>query len=408
MNRIDLVLRVAYPKALGSLVRLLGDFDSAEDALQEAATRAVATWPQRGLPANPAAWLVRTGRNHFIDTVRKKSVARRFADQVHVAPVTLPPNPDALEAATMGDDLLALIFTCCHPVLSQSAQIALTLKTVAGMSVDQIARAYLVTPAAMERRLTRAKAKLREDRIPYEVPEPKQLPARLDAVLGVIYLVFNEGYSASHGPQLMHLELVGAAIRMGRTLARLFCDRPEISGLLALMVLQHSRHRARIDRNGEIVPLEEQDRDLWDRGAVIEGRALVEKALRLKKPGPYQIQAAIAAVHGVAPSPQDTDWAQITVLYRQLENFLPSPVITLNRAVALARATTPETGLALLDTLKTVPEMQSYQPFHSAQGALLAEIGQWEAAQSAFKAALNLAGSEPVRRHIEKRLNQMR
>ncbi|MHA1524305.1 MAG: RNA polymerase sigma factor [Alphaproteobacteria bacterium] len=404
MNQLDLILRTAYPRARAGLVRILGDFDSAEDALQEAAVRAVATWPKRGVPANPAAWLVRTGRNHFIDNVRKNAQAKNFANLAQDAAVTVAPDPGSLDAAALGDDLLALIFTCCHPALNQEAQIALTLKTVAGLSVAQIARAYLVAPAAMERRLSRAKAKLRDERVPYEVPEPKQLAERLAAVLGVVYLVFNEGYAASHGPNLMQLELVDAAIRMGRILHRIFRDEPEVAGLLALMLLQHSRHRARVDPDGEAVSLDQQNRDLWDARLVIEGRVLVEKTLRRKQPGPYQIQAAIAAVHGVAATPQATDWAQIAVLYQQLEVFLPSPVIILNRAVALARATTPQAGLALLDSLKDAPELRFYHPYHAARGELLLEIGQVKQAKRALETALKFAGSAPVRRFIENKL----
>jgi len=405
LNHLELVLRAAYPRARATLVRLLGDFDQAEDALQEAATRAMRSWPERGVPDNPAAWLIRTGRNYMIDVIRHRAVENQHATSLAILAGQADPHADDVVAsAPIDDDLLRLVFTCCHPALTQEGQIALTLKTVAGLTVEEIGRAFLVSAGTMEKRLTRAKAKIRQDRIPYEVPAQTQLSARLDAALAVVYLIFNEGYKASHGPDLMRPGLCGEAIRLGRILARAFRERPEVSGLLALMLLQHSRAGARIDASGEIVPLDDQDRTLWNREFIVEGQSLVEKSLRRGQPGPYQIQAAIAAVHAQAARPAATDWAQIAVLYRQLAHYQQSPVITLNRAVAVARSEGPVAGITLLQTIEDLPSMQAYHHFHGAYAALLLEDGRPAEAKRAFEQALSLAENDRERAFLRNRI----
>ncbi len=409
MNRLEIVLKAAYPRARATLVRLLGDFDQAEDALQEAAARAIRSWPERGMPDNPVAWLIRTGRNHMIDVIRHRAVEKQHATSFAIlADQGDPHADDAIAGAPIDDDLLRLVFTCCHPALTSEGQIALTLKTVAGLTVEEIGRSFLVSPSTMEKRLTRAKAKIRQDRIPYEVPAQAQLPARLDAALAVVYLIFNEGYKASHGPDLMRPRLCGEAIRLGRILARAFRDPPEVTGLLALMLLQHSRATARIDADGEIVPLDDQDRMLWNRELIVEGQSLVEKSLRRGQPGSYQIQAAIAAVHAQATKPAETDWAQIAILYRQLEHYQPSPVITLNRAVAVARSEGPAAGIALLQTIEGLPSMQAYHHFHGARAALLLEEDRPAEAKLAFERALSLTKNDRERAFLEKRIKNLK
>ena len=403
MNHLEIVLKAAYPRARATLVRLLGNFDQAEDALQEAAARAVRYWPERGMPDNPVAWLVRTGRNHRIDVIRHREVESRHIDSLAI----LADSDDPFTGASIGDDLLRLVFTCCHPALSQDGQVALTLKTVASLTVDEIGRAFLVSTGTMEKRLTRAKAKIRRMRIPYEIPSQNQLPARLDTVLAVVYLIFNEGYKASHGPDLMRPGLCDDAIRLGRILARAFRDRPEVTGLLALMLIQQSRAQARCDAAGDIVPLDDQDRSLWNREAIVEGQSLVEKSLRRKQPGPYQIQAAIAAVHATAEAPEKTDWAQIAVLYSQLARHQPSPVITLNRAVAVARAEGAAAGITILQSIENLPAIQGYHHFHGAHAALLLEDGQRAAARQAFERALSLAGNDRERAFFAKKIENL-
>ncbi len=408
MNHLEIVLKTAYPQARATLVRLLGNFDQAEDALQEAAARAIRFWPERGMPDNPVAWLVRTGRNHMVDVIRRREVESRHADSLAILADSGDLRPDdATTDTSIGDDLLRLVFTCCHPALSQEGQVALTLKTVAGLTVDEIGRAFLVSAGTMEKRLTRAKDKIRQQHIPFEIPSHSQLPARLDAVLAVVYLIFNEGYKASHGPDLMHPGVCVDAIRLGRILARAFRERPEVAGLLALMLLQHSRAKARVDGAGEIIPLDDQDRSLWNRELIVEGQSLVEKSLRRKQPGPYQIQAAIAAVHATAEAPGQSDWAQIAVLYDQLARHQPSPVITLNRAVAVARADSAAAGIALLQTIQDLPAMQGYHHFHGAYAALLLEDGRPAEAKRAFEQALTLAENDRERAFLEKKIESL-
>lgn len=384
-------LKAAYPKALATLIRVLGNIDTAEDALQDAIARALKAWPDSGAPDNAVAWLVTTGRRCAIDRFRRQArEARHVAALLALAETDVQPAGDAPADRHLEDDLLRLVFTCCHPALAADVQVALTLRTIAGLTVAEIARAFLVQPKTMEQRLTRAKRKIQAARIPYEVPAAAALPERLDAVLSVAYLIFNEGYSASGGAELIRHDLCREAIRLARLLARLFRGEPEVTGLLALLLLQHSRAAARLDGAGNIIVLDTQDRRLWDRALIAEGQALVEQALRRHQPGPYQIQAAIAAVHSQATAADATDWPQIAALYVLLEQHQPSPVVTLNRAVAVARAAGPAAGLAVLETCAAVPEMQRYHHFHAAQAALLAETGAAAPAQAAYRRALAL------------------
>ncbi len=393
MSDYEAELKAAYPKALATLIRLIGDFQTAEDALHEALARALENWPHTGAPANAVAWLVTVGRRHTIDQYRHRQVeARHAAEQQAIGDIGTEheTSPEQTLDAHMDDDLLRLVFTCCHPALGEETQVALTLKTIAGLSVDEIARAFLVPRTAMEQRLTRAKCKIRDAAIPYSVPSAADLPERMSAVLAVVYLIFNEGYSASGHGELIRTELCDEAIRLARLLARLFRAEPEVTGLLALLLLQDSRRDARLDDDGNMVVLDDQDRARWNRRQIAEGLALVDKALRRQRPGPYQIQAAIAAVHGRAGRAGDTGWAEIAALYGLLEKHQPSPVVTLNRALAVAKAEGPEAGLRLLTTIAEAREMQRYHHFHAAKGALLAQLGQIGAARAAYEAALPL------------------
>lgn len=403
-------LRAAHPRALATLTRLLRDLDAAEDALQDAVERALVSWPERGVPDHPVAWLVRTGRNAFIDGHRRRALEARHLEEV-AKPAPSFDEEEISEAALeahLRDDLLRLVFTCCHPALPQEEQIALTLRVVAGLSVEEIARAFLAAPRAMEQRITRAKRKIREKGIAYSVPRSDRLQERLAAVLAVVYLIFNEGYKATAGERLVREELCETAIRVGRLLARLFRGEPEVQGLLALMLLTHARGAARVDGSGGLVTLDLQDRSLWDAARIAEGRAMVERALLVGRPGPYQVQAAIAALHSGAPRAEDTDWPQIVRLYEALETLQPSPVVRLNRAVALSRAEGPEAGLALLDPLAGQPGMMRYLPFHVARASLLADAGRREASRRAWRRALDLAETDAERAHIERQLDGRR
>lgn len=394
-------------------MRLLGNLDAAEDALQEAMVRALATWPRDGVPDNVVAWLVTTGRRRAIDGFRHQRLIEGHADETRALtpPGGAYPGVASEEAVlsaaltqTLRDDLLRLIFTCCHPALAPSAQIALTLKTVAGLSLEEIARAFLVLPKTMEQRLTRAKRKIQMAGIPYEVPAAATLAARLEAVLAVIYLIFNEGYSARGEPQLIRADLCHQAIRLGRLVGQLFPEELEAQGLLALMLLQHSRAAARLDRDGKMVPLDKQDRGLWDAEAIGEGQVLVEKTLRKGRPGPYQVEAAIAALHCTARRAEDTDWTQIATLYWMLQGYRPSPIVTLNRAVAVAKVNGPGAGLGVLDTIADVSDMQAYHYYHAARATLLAESGDTAGAKTAFETALGLASNPAEQAYIRDQL----
>lgn len=410
MDELAIALRAAYPQALSTLLRLFGDVDVAEDALQEASLRALGAWRDHGIPDLAAAWLVRTARNHVVDLHRRRAVQERHRDRIAGLfggndRAWAKIESDACEPVK--DDLLRLVFTCCHPDLPEDARIILTLKTVAGLSVGEIASAFLVSERAMEQRLTRAKRRIREAGIPYATPDAADLPDRLESVLTVVYLVFNEGYKASGGPEAMRLRLAGEAIRVGRLLSSLFRDEAEVTGLLALMLLQHSRAVARLDAVGDLIALNEQDRAQWDASMIAEGRALLERALRAGHPGPYQIQAAIAAVHSAATSLEDTNWEEIASLYRLLERRQPSPVVTLNRAVAVSRVHGAAAALDLVAGIATTPSMQRYHHFHVVLGELKAETGDVLGAHQAYDRALELAANERERSFLRRRIAQL-
>ncbi|OEC52529.1 MULTISPECIES: RNA polymerase sigma factor [Pseudomonas] len=399
--QIDAIYRSESRRVLATLIRVLGDFDLAEEALHEAFFVAVQRWPEDGVPDNPRAWLVSTGRFKAIDRLRRQS---RFTP-------LLEAQADALEAAPWSDedvedDRLRLVFTCCHPALAADAQVALTLREICDLSTEAIAHAFLVTPTTIAQRIVRAKGKIREAKIPYQVPSRAELPERLDSVLRVIYLVFNEGYSASAGADLTREELILEAIRLGRLLLELLPE-PEVMGLLALMLLHESRRPARTSASGELVLLDAQDRTLWDSALIAEGCALVEQALTTRRFGPYCLQAAIAAVHAEAPSAGQTDWRQIVGLYDVLLRAVPSPVIELNRAVAVAMEQGPLAGLALVDNLLQRGELQDYHLAHSARGEFCRQLGRFDEARSAYEKALARTQQAPEKRFITGRLAEL-
>ncbi|MQB17124.1 RNA polymerase sigma factor [Pseudomonas lactis] len=399
--QIDAIYRSESRRVLATLIRVLGDFDLAEEALHEAFFVAVQRWPEDGVPDNPRAWLVSTGRFKAIDRLRRQS---RFTP-------LLEAQADALEAAPWSDedvedDRLRLVFTCCHPALAADAQVALTLREICDLSTEAIAHAFLATPTTIAQRIVRAKGKIREAKIPYQVPSRAELPERLDSVLRVIYLVFNEGYSASAGADLTREELTLEAIRLGRLLLELLPE-PEVMGLLALMLLHESRRPARTSASGELVLLDAQDRTLWDSALIAEGCALVEQALTTRRFGPYCLQAAIAAVHAEAPSAGQTDWRQIVGLYDVLLRAVPSPVIELNRAVAVAMEQGPLAGLALVDNLLQRGELQDYHLAHSARGEFCRQLGRFDEARSAYEKALARTQQTPEKRFITGRLAEL-
>jgi len=404
---VDAVYRAESRRVLATLIRLLGDFDLAEEALHDAFAAAVERWPRDGVPANPRAWLVSAGRFKAIDGLRRR--ARFDASLVQLAERLDVGAGDAPVSDEEGvaDDQLRLIFTCCHPALPPDAQIALTLREVCGLTTEEIARAFLTQAPTLAQRIVRAKAKIRDARIPYEVPTRADLPGRLDAVLRVIYLVFNEGYSASSGPSLTRHDVSGEAIRLGRLLVGLLPE-PEAVGLLALMLLHESRRTARSSTAGELILLDEQDRTLWNRELVSEGAALVERALLSRRFGPYTLQAAIAAVHAEADSAAATDWAQIVALYDVLLRADPSPVVELNRAVAVAMRDGPEAGLTLIDAILARGDLTEYHLAHSARADLCRRLGRSAQARASYERALRLTRQEPERRFLERRLESCR
>ncbi len=401
----DAIYRAESRRVFATLVRLLGDFDLAEEALHDAFRAALEQWPRDGVPANPRAWLVSAGRFKAIDGIRRRT---RFdsiedvAEQVDaVVDDTEPWDEESIE-----DDRMRLVFTCCHPALSPDAQVALTLREVCGLTTEEIAQAFLSTAPTLAQRIVRAKAKIREANIPYEVPTPDELPERLDTVLRVVYLVFNEGYSASSGQELTRLDLSGEAIRLGRLLVDLLPE-PEAIGLLALMLLQESRRAARTSPAGELVLLSDQERSRWNRDQITEGSALVERALVSRRFGPYTLQAAIAAVHAEAVNADATDWNEIVGLYDLLLRSDPSPVVELNRAVAVTMRDGPEAGLALIDAILARGELREYHLAHAAHADLCRRLGKTAQARASYQRALALARQEPERRFLERRIAEL-
>jgi RNA polymerase sigma-70 factor (ECF subfamily) len=403
-DRVDAIYRSDSRRVLATLIRLLADFDLAEEALHDAFATAMEQWPQKGIPANPSAWLISAGRFKALDRLRRnarfESADGEILDRLE-AGETLDQPDDGVE-----DDRLRLIFTCCHPALSADAQIALTLREVCGLSTEEVARAFLTPAPTLAQRIVRAKSKIRDAGIPYEIPSLADLPDRLDSVLHVIYLVFNEGYLASAGPDLMRESLSAEAIRLGRLLVELLPE-PEAVGLLALMLLHEARHAGRTSALGDLILLEDQDRSLWNREQIGEGVALVERALKSRRIGPYSLQASIAALHAEAPSTASTDWAQIVALYGVLLKAGPSAVVELNRAAAIAMRDGPETGLDLIDKILARGELVDYYPAHAARGELCRRLGRVSDARAAYKRTLELVTQEPERRFLERRLLEL-
>jgi RNA polymerase sigma-70 factor (ECF subfamily) len=409
-TRIEALYRLESGRVLATLVRLLGDLDLAEEAMHEAFATALQSWPQTGIPDNPRPWLISTARFKAIDSIRRRArfdgaqsdlIAHTEA-QIHGRSTELSLESDEIE-----DDRLRLIFTCCHPALAPEAQVALTLREICGLTTEEIARAFLVTPATLAQRIVRAKGVIRDKKIPYEVPAPQELPERLAAVLQVLYLVFNEGYSTGAGAEVTRAELTSEAIRLGRLLAELQPE-PEVIGLLALMLLQESRRAARMSPTGELILLENQDRALWNREQIGEGVALVETALKSRRFGAYTLQAAIAAVHAQAESAPATDWRQIVALYDHLARIQPSPVVQLNRAVAIAMRDGPEAGLTHIEAVLEHGGLANYYLAHSARADMYRRLGRTAEARSAYEKALALTQQEPERQFLQERIRQLK
>jgi RNA polymerase sigma-70 factor, ECF subfamily len=404
---IDAALTSARPQALGALLRYFRDLDLAEEAFQEACLRALRHWPQNGPPREPAAWLIMVGRNVALDQVRRRSKQEALPDEETISDLGDAETElaERLDGADYRDDILRLLFICCHPDLPATQQIALALRIVSGLSVAQIARAFLVSETAMEQRITRAKSRVAGADVPFETPGAVERAERLAAVAAMVYLIFNEGYSASGASEVARAPLCDEAIRLARLLLRLFQGEPEIMGLTALLLLQHARAAARFDAEESIVLLDDQDRGLWDRKMIAEGLALIDKAMRHKRRGPYQVQAAIAALHARAARPEDTDWAQIDLLYGALEILQPSPVVTLNRAVAVSKVRGPDVALAMIEPLAA--RLSGYFHFFGLKGALLLQLGRAGEARAAFDRAIALANTAAEAAHIRLHLDRL-
>jgi len=406
---VDFAFREEWGRVVATLIRVTGDWDLAEECAQDAFAMALQRWPADGVPRRPGAWLTTAARNRAIDVLRRRTVGA--AKLREVAALSVEPAAGsglAFEPETdhsgVPDDRLRLMFTCCHPALSLEARVALTLRTLAGLTTAEIARAFLASEATMAKRLVRAKQKIRDAGIPYRVPPAHLLPERLPGVLGVVYLLFNEGYSATAGADLIRQGLAAEAIRLGRVLARLMPSEPEAAGLLALMLMHDARRAARLDADGEIVTLEDQDRSLWDAASISEGVAVLEAALRSGRPGPYQVQAAIAACHVTAARASDTDWAQIALLYGQLARFLPTPVVELNRAVAVGMADGPSAGLVLVEALEATGKLAGYHLLAATKADMYRRLGRAEEAAACYREALELASTDAERRFLSRRL----
>ncbi|RWM30794.1 RNA polymerase sigma factor [Mesorhizobium sp.] len=404
---ISSAISTARPQAMGALLRYFRDLDAAEEAFQDACLRALKNWPKNGPPRDPAAWLIFVGRNSGIDAVRKRSKQAPMPEEDQISDIEDAEGDMAerLDGAHYRDDILRLLFICCHPDLPATQQIAVALRIVSGITVKQIARAFLVGESAMEQRITRAKARIADAGVPFETPGAVERSERLAAVAAMIYLIFNEGYSTNSGEAPARAPLCEEAIRLARLLLRLFQTEPEIMGLTALLLLQHARAPARFDENGEIVLLEDQDRSLWSRKMIDEGLALVDKALRHRQPGPYQVQAAIAALHARAATPEDTDWTEIDLLYGLLEQMQPSPVVTLNRAVAVSKVRGPEAALAMIEPLED--RLSGYFHFFGLRGGLLMQLGRNEEARVAFDRAIALANTAAEAAHIRMHIDRL-
>jgi RNA polymerase sigma-70 factor (ECF subfamily) len=412
-EKIERVFREEYGRMISSLIRVSGSFDLAEESLQEAFVSALATWERDGIPGNPAAWLTTVARRKLLDLLRREKIKSDKQSELEFETSRLQPDDQRWqpgldeESEEYPDERLRLIFTCCHPALSREAQVALTLRTLGGLSTTEIARAFLLPEATLAQRMVRAKQKIRNAGIPYEVPAREILSARLSSVQAVVYLIFNEGYSATAGKNLIREDLCSEAIRLGRLLCQLIPNEPENLGLLALMLLQDSRRGARIDRDGGFVPLDEQDRSLWDRKAIDEGLELIAGALRMRSVGPYQLQAAIAAVHAEAAAAADTDWRQIVALYNELLRISPSPIVQLNKAAAVAMSEGAEKGLTLIDEAGSRGDLDEYYLFHASRADVLRRLSRSVEAGAAYRRALELVPNQVEQDYIRRRLREV-